>query len=282
MLSRALRSGLSRSVRRAPPQLAAPCLRLMSTETKKEESFMDIVKEHGLMTTIGFGSAILVGKELFMVNEEVLVLGIFSGVLFYGYTTLYDSINESAEEYKNTIRSEQVKAREIAISKLAAMAEEHKKFTQVSAEIKNMYETLQNTNLAYADAVNKITVQNYINGIEAELQDLYDTSALVESYQKDLALKKAAAGLDDYLKNKLPQKEKDAFFNNAISLLEGKGDAGKEDFILAQFKKELESVLTAMNNRDEKKAMAAIDAMAKSGEIDLEAPGMRTVRKLMN
>jgi len=243
---------------------------------------MDIVKEHGLMTTIGFGSAILVGKELFMVNEEVLVLGIFSGVLFYGYTTLYDSINESAEEYKNTIRSEQVKAREIAISKLAAMAEEHKKFTQVSAEIKNMYETLQNTNLAYADAVNKITVQNYINGIEAELQDLYDTSALVESYQKDLALKKAAAGLDDYLKNKLPQKEKDAFFNNAISLLEGKGDAGKEDFILAQFKKELESVLTAMNNRDEKKAMAAIDAMAKSGEIDLEAPGMRTVRKLMN
>merc|ERR1712146_170666 len=261
--------------------LVAPSLCRTFATTKKEESMVDIVKEYGLVTTAGLGSAILVSKELFMVNEEVLVLGIFSGVLFYGYVTLYDSISESAEEYKATVRAEQIQARDKAISTLSGLAEQHKKYTQVSAEIKNMYETLEKTHIEYCDAVNKTTEQTVIDGIEAELQDLYECESFIKSYQKDFALKKAATSLNTYLKEKLPAKEKDAFFKNAISELEGKG-AQQEDFVVAQFKKELDTVLNQMNNKDEKASMAAIDAMVKSGELDLEAPAMRTVRKLLD
>ena len=108
MMSRLLlRAGLgARPARKTVQSLARPAMvKCMSTSsTKKEESVVDIIKEFGALPFAGFASAILVGKELFMVNEEVLVLGIFSGVIFYGYVTLYDSVNQDFADYASDIK----------------------------------------------------------------------------------------------------------------------------------------------------------------------------------
>eukprot|EP00467_Chlorarachnion_reptans_P005639 CAMPEP_0114505562 /NCGR_PEP_ID=MMETSP0109-20121206/10922_1 /TAXON_ID=29199 /ORGANISM="Chlorarachnion reptans, Strain CCCM449" /LENGTH=281 /DNA_ID=CAMNT_0001684015 /DNA_START=51 /DNA_END=896 /DNA_ORIENTATION=- len=280
MLARALRTTLPRRAAAALSASSSTRIRLMST-AKKEESLVDVVKEYGPMSFVGLGSAILVSKELFMVNEEVLVLGIFSGVIFYGYVTLYDDVSGSIAEYSDGIRNEQVAAREKAITDLKEVAENHKKFTGVSVEIKNAFDHLEKTSVTYCGALNVQTEQAKINELEAQLQDLADAEAFIESYQKEYILKTAAASLNTYLEEKLPQKEKDNFFKWAVDMLEGKGDASKGDFVTSQFKKEVETVLSQMKNKDPKTAAARVEQLMKDGYID-DGAALKNVRKLAN
>eukprot|EP00472_Partenskyella_glossopodia_P008023 CAMPEP_0197524926 /NCGR_PEP_ID=MMETSP1318-20131121/10371_1 /TAXON_ID=552666 /ORGANISM="Partenskyella glossopodia, Strain RCC365" /LENGTH=263 /DNA_ID=CAMNT_0043078027 /DNA_START=84 /DNA_END=875 /DNA_ORIENTATION=+ len=262
-------------------------VKCMSTSsTKKEESVVDIIKEFGALPFAGFASAILVGKELFMVNEEVLVLGIFSGVIFYGYVTLYDSVNQDFVDYASDIKKEQVEAREYAIAKLNDLADEHRKMLNVSAEVESMYQHYEKTRTAWCGAINNKMEQDYINQLEAHLQDLHEVKGYVEEHNTNKILTTAAANLNTYLSEKLPQTEKDAYFKWAMGQLEASVDPTKSDsdpdFITAQFQKELEAVVKKVNGQDVEKTYKDIMAKIESGEIDGDAPAMKIARKLVS
>jgi len=252
----------------------------MSSEPKKEDSIMDIVKEYGTVPLVGLGSAILVSKELFMVNEEVVVLGCFSTVVFYLYVTLYDPITETFMSYRDGIKKEQVEGREKKLAVVEELADHHRQYTRVSEEIKAMYDHIEKTQIAHAEAINRATEASVVNSLESELQDLYDTQVYVNANIENRIMTNAAAGLNKYLET-VPQKEKDAYFTWALGALEGKGTVDKEDFVTTQFKKEIAAQVDRVNKFDEKAAMAKIAAAEKSGEIDLSGPGLIVARKLM-
>jgi len=258
---------------------------MSSGEQKKEESIADIVKEYGVAPFAASVGAVLVGKELFMVNEEVLVMGIFGSLVFYSYTLFYDSINETFDDNKNAIARAQIEAREAAIATLTKQKEIHQHYLSISSEIEGMAGQISATATEFADAVNNKNEQSVVNDLEGVLNDLYETKTFIADSEYDMVLRTAGANLQTYLDEKLPQKQKDEFFQNSVQMLEGKGDAAKADFVKSQFRTEVQKVLdgikAASTPAAQKKVKADIEAKIASGEISLEDSALKTVRNLV-
>uniref|UniRef100_A0A7S4DXD2 Uncharacterized protein n=1 Tax=Lotharella globosa TaxID=91324 RepID=A0A7S4DXD2_9EUKA len=251
----------------------------MSTQ-KQEESIMDIVKEHGTMTFLGLGGAILVGKELFMVNEEVVILGLFSGVCFYGYVTLVDDITASMNDYAANIRNNEIAKRKDGIVQLENAAETFKDNLAVTKEIQVLYDSYEETMKKYVVAQNLTTEQAVVTDLEAQLQDLYDAKNFVSNYENTKVLKMATEKMEDYVATGITQKEKDNYFKWAVSMLEGKAKDGDADFITAQFKKEIETASKAVASKDPKAQEAMLEKMLAAGEVSLADPALKSIRKI--
>lgn len=241
---------------------------------------MDIVKEHGTMTFLGLGGAILVGKELFMVNEEVIILGLFSGVCFYGYVTLVDDVTASMNEYSANIRNNEIAKRKDGIAQLEEAAAAFKDNLAVTKEIQVMYDSYAETMEKYVVAQNLTTEQGVVNDLEAQLQDLYDAKKFVTNYENTKVLKMATEKMEEYVASGITQKDKDAYFKWAVNMLEGKAKDGDADFITAQFKKEIETATKAVSSKDPKAQQAKLEKMIEAGEVNLEDPALKSVRKL--
>jgi len=232
------------------------------------------------MTFLGLGGAILVGKELFMVNEEVVILGLFSGVCFYGYVTLAEDVTASFNEYTEGIRSNEIAKRKEGIAQLQAAADNFRDNLAITKEIQLMYDQYEETMKKYVVAQNITTEQAVVDELEAQLKDMYDAKTFASNYEKTKVLKMATSSMEDYVATGITQKDKDNYFKWAVNMLEGKAKDGEADFITAQFKKEIEAATKTVSNKDPKAQEATLEKLIAAGEISLDDAALKSVRKV--
>lgn len=251
----------------------------------KDETFLDIVNDYGALPFFGGVAAFAMSKEIFLMNEEVLVLGIFSSVIFYTYTALGDSIQGEIQDYINGINEEQVQCREAAISSLESIKASHMQYLSLTSDVKAVASQTENAMRAYADAYNKTAQAQAVSEVEAVLEDIVESSKLTEEIKESGIVKAAFNNTYKYLTEELPQDKKDAYFKNSIAQLEGKGDNAMSNFVFEIFEKkinETEAMLEKMQKdpASQKKVQAEIAEMVEQGKIDEDASIAKNIKTL--
>jgi len=231
---RCMSSSLNRKLQDTAVPASSAAKQNFSTpsESKENPDLATVLDKYGLMTTVGLGAAALVTKEIFIVDAEVLVAGIFATVVGYGYVTLGDSIRDSIDATSVEMEEAQISARDTAIKAIDAQIAYHQRFLELTDHVQALHSEIEETGAKAVVAANRKMAIDKNDFLSSRLEELKNGNAFGWKMVNDAMVDKVLADVKSEVAI-MSDAEKTKIFQRGVTILEGKD--GGEDPITKMF-----------------------------------------------
>jgi Mitochondrial ATP synthase B chain precursor (ATP-synt_B) len=211
-----------------------------------------ILDRYGLLPLLGFGAVAAISKEMFILNEEVLVAACFFGFSFVSYITIGDSIREGIEAEREEQKAELRAVFDKVIESVEKDAADLKTSVQLQASVDAYCAHVEELYLNLVKARPNI-VQNDINAFVNDM--LHELLQLERRIVMSLKFDTAARATQHVREQlaKADSKSKQELVDAAISQLEG-AKAAKDPIrdLYIEFYKQHEATMAKATSTDAK------------------------------
>lgn len=185
------------------------------------------IAKYGVIPTVGLGLAALISKELFILDEEVLILACFATFVGSVYVTQGQAIKETMEESVATVRHNMEAYYDALIDTMVAQVEFYEDNYNLKEEVLELYNCYKESNAKFLATRKNVLIKALNEAVEKELEHLEE----LEARRLDEIAVYTAQQARDYVEQKVKSdpKLREKYLEASIQMVGALGSSGGAD-----------------------------------------------------